>query len=40
MTVPITQFSVGLDFGDKIYSIGRLAIRNGIIYFEYNVSVF
>lgn len=36
MTVPITEVSVGLDFGDKIHSIGRLAIRNGIIYFEYN----
>jgi serine/threonine-protein kinase HipA len=31
----ITELKVGLDFGLGIQSVGRLAIRNQIIYFEY-----
>ena len=31
----ITEIKVGLNFGSEIQSVGRLAERNGIIYFEY-----
>lgn len=31
----IKEIKVGLDFGDSKYHVGRLAIRDGIIYFEY-----
>lgn len=36
MKTSIKEIKVGLDFGSGIQSVGRLAIRNGIIYFEYN----
>ncbi len=32
----ITEIKVGLNFGSEIQSVGRLAERNGIIYFEYD----
>ena len=32
----ITEIKVGLNFGSEIQSFGRLAERNGIIYFEYD----
>jgi len=32
----VEQIAVGLDFGKEIISVGRLAIRNGVIYFEYD----
>lgn len=31
----IKEIKVGLDFGSSKYDVGRLAIRDGIIYFEY-----
>src|SRR4051812_11507494 len=36
MITPITEVKVGLDFGSEIQPVGRLAIRDRIIYFEYN----
>jgi serine/threonine-protein kinase HipA len=37
---PVEQIAVGLDFGlgsgKKIISVGRLAMRDGVIYFEYD----
>jgi len=33
---PITQIKVGLDFGTGTLPVGRLAIRDGDIYFEYD----
>jgi len=33
---PINEIKVGLDFGDENLSVGRLAIRDGVIYFEYD----
>ncbi len=36
MNQPITEVKVGLDFGDSIQPVGRLAIRDRIIYFEYD----
>lgn len=36
MNVAIKEIKVGLNFGSVIQSVGRLAIRNGIIYFEYD----
>jgi serine/threonine-protein kinase HipA len=33
---PITEVKVGLDFGKGVQPLGRLAIRERIIYFEYN----
>ncbi|WP_316833436.1 HipA N-terminal domain-containing protein [Pedobacter nutrimenti] len=36
MIRPITEIKVGLDFGSQIQPVGRLAIRNSTIYFEYN----
>jgi len=35
MIKPITEVRVGLDFGSEIQAVGRLAIRDRIIYFEY-----
>ncbi len=35
MHIPITQLHVGLTFSDDTIPVGRLATRNGIIYFEY-----
>jgi serine/threonine-protein kinase HipA len=32
----IIEIKVGLNFGSEIQSVGRLAERNGIIYFEYD----
>jgi len=34
--IPITEMKVGLDFGKKPISVGRLASRNNQIYFEYD----
>jgi serine/threonine-protein kinase HipA len=36
MITNITEIKVGIDFGPKINPVGRLAIRNNIIYFEYD----
>jgi len=36
MNRPIAQIKVGLNFGSGILSVGRLAIRDRIIYFEYD----
>ena len=36
MKTAIRDIKVGLDFGSGVQSVGRLAIRNGIIYFEYD----
>lgn len=36
MKISINEIKVGLNFGSEIQSVGRLAIRNGIIYFEYD----
>ncbi len=36
MIPPITEIKVGLDFGSEIQPVGRLAIRDRIVYFEYN----
>lgn len=36
MKIAIKEIKVGLDFGSGIQPVGRLAIRNGIIYFEYD----
>lgn len=36
MKTAIKEIKVGLNFGDKIHSVGRLAIHNSIIYFEYD----
>ncbi|GGH20489.1 type II toxin-antitoxin system HipA family toxin [Dyadobacter endophyticus] len=38
MKRPITELKVGLDFGSKILPVGRLAIRDRTIYFEYQAS--
>jgi serine/threonine-protein kinase HipA len=35
MNKSVTEIKVGLDFGDEILSVGRMAIRDQIIYFEY-----
>lgn len=36
MSQPITEVRIGLDFGSDTQPIGRLAIRDRIIYFEYD----
>ena len=36
MSQPNTEVKVGLNFGNEIQPVGRLAIRNGLIYFEYS----
>lgn len=36
MIKPITEVKVGLDLGSEIQYVGRLAIRDRIIHFEYN----
>ncbi|WP_028296841.1 type II toxin-antitoxin system HipA family toxin [Olivibacter sitiensis] len=36
MIQPVTEIKVGLDFGSGIQPVGRLAIRDRVIYFEYN----
>ncbi len=36
MKVAIKEIKVGLDFGSGIQPVGRLAISNGIIFFEYD----
>lgn len=36
MKITIKEIKVGLNFGSGIQPVGRLAIRNGIIYFEYD----
>jgi Uncharacterized protein related to capsule biosynthesis enzymes len=40
MIKPIAEIKVGLDFGSGIQPVGRLAIRNGIIYFQYDDNFF
>nr|WP_320141410.1 hypothetical protein [uncultured Cohaesibacter sp.] len=35
---PVREIKVGLDFGEDAISVGRLAIRDGRIYFEYDAS--
>jgi serine/threonine-protein kinase HipA len=34
----VSEIKVGLDFGAEVLPVGRLAIRDGIIYFEYHAS--
>ncbi|MDN3708821.1 HipA N-terminal domain-containing protein [Myroides ceti] len=36
MKTAVKEIKVGLNFGSGIQSVGRLAIRNSIIYFEYD----
>ncbi|MFM9403284.1 type II toxin-antitoxin system HipA family toxin [Myroides odoratimimus] len=36
MKLAVKEIKVGLNFGSGIKPVGRLAIRNGIIYFEYD----
>lgn len=36
MKISIKEIKVGLDFGSGIQPVGRLAIRDGIIYFQYD----
>ena len=36
MKTEIKEIKVGLDFGSGVQSVGRLAIRNNVIYFEYD----
>ena len=31
----VREVKISIDFGDAIHSLGRLAIRDGQIYFEY-----
>jgi serine/threonine-protein kinase HipA len=38
MKPPITELRVGLDFGNGIQSVGRMAIRDRVIYFEFSES--
>jgi serine/threonine-protein kinase HipA len=34
----VSELKVGLDFGQEVIPVGRLAIRDGIVYFEYHAS--
>lgn len=34
----VSEIKVGLDFGQGVLPVGRLAIRDGIVYFEYHAS--
>ncbi|MDG4655238.1 type II toxin-antitoxin system HipA family toxin [Chryseobacterium arthrosphaerae] len=36
MIKPVSEIKVGLDFGMAVQHVGRLAIRNGVIYFQYD----
>lgn len=36
MKTAVKEIKVGLNFGSEIQSVGRLAIRNSMIYFEYD----
>ena len=36
MKRPLSDIKVGLDFGEEIWPVGRLATHDGIIYFEYH----
>ncbi|PJJ80424.1 type II toxin-antitoxin system HipA family toxin [Mucilaginibacter auburnensis] len=38
MNTSVKEVKVGLDFGQIVHNVGRLAIRDRIIYFEYNDS--
>lgn len=38
MKQPISEIKVGLDFGKEVLPVGRLAARDGVIYFEYHAS--
>lgn len=35
---PVTQIKVGLDFGDGAIDVGRLALRERTVYFEYDTA--
>lgn len=37
MNYPTVEVKVGLDFGAEIQRVGRLAIRDGVIYYEYDM---
>ena len=34
----VSEIKVGLDFGQGVLPVGRLAIHDGIVYFEYHAS--
>jgi len=36
MKTAIKEIKVGLNFGSRVQPVGRLAVRNSVIYFEYN----
>lgn len=36
MKIAIKEIKVGLDFGSRIQPVGRLVIRDGIVYYQYN----
>lgn len=38
MSRSVSEIKVGLDFGNDVVPVGRLAIRDGIVYFEYQAS--
>lgn len=38
MKQPVSEIKVGLDFGTEVLPVGRLATREGVIYFEYHAS--
>lgn len=38
MKHPVSEIRVGLDFGQEVLPVGRMAIREGIVYFEYHAS--
>ncbi len=38
MKRPVSELKVGLDFGQEVFPVGRLAFRDGIVYFEYHAS--
>lgn len=35
---PVNEIKVGLDFGNGSIPVGRLAIRDRVIYFEYDAA--
>jgi serine/threonine-protein kinase HipA len=40
MIKPVSEIKVGLDFGMAVQHVGRLAIRDGVIYFQYDDNFF
>ncbi|MFC4163424.1 type II toxin-antitoxin system HipA family toxin [Epilithonimonas zeae] len=40
MIKPVAEIKVGLDFGLAVQPVGRLAIRDGVIYFQYDDNFF